>query len=142
MDKQTILATGATGLIGSRFVEMFKDKYDVVNMDLTTRVDITNVETFTPFFDAHRDAKALIHLAAFTDTAKATLSPVTKAASATRSTSTAPKTSRSFAKSEVSTSSTSPLTLFLTVKKIRPIPRTTWSVPSTGMARPRLWRKR
>jgi nucleoside-diphosphate-sugar epimerase len=28
---QTILATGATGLIGSRFVEMFRDKYDVVN---------------------------------------------------------------------------------------------------------------
>jgi dTDP-4-dehydrorhamnose reductase len=40
-------------------------------MDLTTGVDITNVATFTPFFDAHPDAKALVHLAAFTDTAKA-----------------------------------------------------------------------
>lgn len=67
----TILATGATGLIGSRFVEMFRDKYNVVNMDLTTGVDITKVETFKPFFDAHGDAKALIHLAAFTDTNKA-----------------------------------------------------------------------
>lgn len=67
---QTILATGATGLVGSRFVEMFKDKYNVVNMDLTTGVDITKVETFAPFIDAHPDAKFLIHLAAFTDTNK------------------------------------------------------------------------
>lgn len=70
---QKILATGATGLIGSRFVEMFEGKYTVINMDLTTGVDITKVETFAPFFDAHSDAKALIHLAAFTDTTKSAL---------------------------------------------------------------------
>ena len=68
---QTILATGATGLVGSRFVEMFQDKYNVINMDLTTGVDITQAETFKPFFDAHKDAKVLIHLAAFTDPNKA-----------------------------------------------------------------------
>lgn len=68
---QTILATGATGLVGSRFVEMFADKYNVINLDLTTEVDITQAETFKPFFDAHQDAKVLIHLAAFTDTNKA-----------------------------------------------------------------------
>lgn len=66
-----ILATGATGLVGSRFVEMFKDKYNVINMDLTTGVDITKVETFAPFIAEHKEAKFLIHLAAFTDTAKA-----------------------------------------------------------------------
>ncbi len=69
--KQTILATGATGLVGSRFVEMFVGKYDVINMDLTTGVDITQVETFTPFIAKHPDAKVLIHLAAFTDTNQA-----------------------------------------------------------------------
>lgn len=69
--KIKILATGATGLVGSRFVEMFSDKYEVVNLDLTTGVDITNVATITPFFAAHPDAKHLIHLAAFTDTNKA-----------------------------------------------------------------------
>lgn len=69
--KIKILATGATGLVGSRFVEMFADKYEVVNLDLTTGVDITNVATITPFFAAHKDAKHLIHLAAFTDTNKA-----------------------------------------------------------------------
>lgn len=69
--KQQILATGATGLVGSRFVEMFSDKYEVINMDLTTGVDITKAETFAPFIDSHPDAKFLIHLAAFTDTNKA-----------------------------------------------------------------------
>lgn len=69
--KQTILATGATGLVGSRFVELFQDKYTVANMDLSTGVDITKPETFKPFFDAHQDAKVLLHLAAFTDTNKA-----------------------------------------------------------------------
>lgn len=68
---QQILATGATGLVGSRFIEMFKDKYEVINMDLTTGVDITKVDTFAPFIDSHPDAKFLIHLAAFTDTNKA-----------------------------------------------------------------------
>lgn len=71
MIQQTILMTGATGLVGSRFLELFSDKYQVVNMDLTTGVDITRVETFKPFFDQNQDAKFLIHLAAFTDTAKA-----------------------------------------------------------------------
>lgn len=69
--KIKVLATGATGLVGSRFVEMFADKYDVINMDLTTGVDITKAETFKPFFDLHPDAVSLIHLAAYTDTNKA-----------------------------------------------------------------------
>lgn len=68
--KTKILATGTTGLIGSRFTEMFENKYEVINLDLTTGVDITKEETFRPFFDQHQDAKALIHLAAFTDTNK------------------------------------------------------------------------
>ncbi len=67
---QKILATGATGLVGSRFVEMFSDKYDVVNLDLTTGVDITKPETIKSVIDIHPDAKIMIHLAAFTDTNK------------------------------------------------------------------------
>lgn len=68
---QQILATGATGLVGSRFVEMFGDKYDVINMDLTTGVDITKIETIKAVMDKSPEAKVLIHLAAFTDTNKA-----------------------------------------------------------------------
>lgn len=69
--KTPIFATGATGLIGSRFIEMFGDKYDVYNMDLTTAVDITDMDSLRVFITAHPDAKSLIHLAAFTDTNKA-----------------------------------------------------------------------
>lgn len=68
---QQILATGATGLVGSRFIEMFKDEFDVINLDLTTGVDITRPETFAPFIASHHSAKVLIHLAAFTDMNKA-----------------------------------------------------------------------
>ena len=42
MTKQTLLMTGATGLVGSRFVEMYDSKYDVHNADLTTGIDITS----------------------------------------------------------------------------------------------------
>lgn len=62
--------TGATGLVGSRFVEMYKDKYEIYNMDLTTPVDITSLKSVQDFVVSHR-APALIHLAAFTNTAQA-----------------------------------------------------------------------
>lgn len=63
--------TGASGLVGSRFVEMYQDKYEIFNMDLTTGVDITNLETLQSFVVGHSSAKVLIHLAAFTDTNQA-----------------------------------------------------------------------
>ena len=66
-----ILATGATGLVGSRFVEMFSDQYQVANMDLTTGVDITDRSSLEKFILDHPDAKLLLHLAAFTDTNRA-----------------------------------------------------------------------
>lgn len=65
---QKILATGATGLVGSRFVELYQAEFEVINMDLTTGVDITNPETIKPVISANPDAKVLLHLAAFTDT--------------------------------------------------------------------------
>jgi len=65
-----VLATGATGLVGSRFVEMFADDYEVANMDLTTGVDITDKTSIDKFVAAN-PADVLIHLAAFTDTNRA-----------------------------------------------------------------------
>lgn len=67
---QTILATGAIGLVGSRFLEMFKDKYEVANIDILSGVDITNKDSVEQFVSSH-PAKVLLHLAAFTDTNKA-----------------------------------------------------------------------
>ncbi len=71
MTKPKIFMTGATGLVGSRFVELYGDRYDIVNMDLTTGVDITDISTFEGVISQHPDATSLIHLAAFTDTDKA-----------------------------------------------------------------------
>lgn len=65
-----ILATGAVGLVGSRFLEMYKDKYEVSNIDILSGVDITDKTSVEQFVDAH-PANTLIHLAAFTDTNKA-----------------------------------------------------------------------
>ncbi len=65
-----ILATGATGLVGSRFLEMYGEKYEIVNLDLTTGVDITDKSSLESFIQAH-PADSLIHLAAFTDANRA-----------------------------------------------------------------------
>lgn len=69
--KQKVFATGATGLIGSRFVEMYSEQFEVVNLDLTTGVDITDLSSIEKLLDQHTDATAIFHLAAFTDTNKA-----------------------------------------------------------------------
>ena len=68
--KKPLLMTGATGLVGSRFAEMFADTYDVANIDLATGVDITDIASIEKFVTAH-PSESLIHLAAFTDTNKA-----------------------------------------------------------------------
>jgi dTDP-4-dehydrorhamnose reductase len=68
--KKKILMTGASGLVGSRFIEMYADKYDIGNLDLTTGVDILNPDSLRVYLDAN-PGEVLIHLAAFTDTAGA-----------------------------------------------------------------------
>lgn len=62
--------TGASGLVGTRFVDMFANKYEIFNLDLTNNVDITSYDSVINYLDAHQ-AGTLIHLAAFTDTDKA-----------------------------------------------------------------------
>lgn len=71
MTKQTVFMTGATGLVGSRFVEMYQNNYKVINIDLATGVDITDLSSIEKIIKANPNAKHLIHLAAFTDTNKA-----------------------------------------------------------------------
>jgi len=70
VSKPLILTTGASGLVGSRFLELYQDRFETINMDLTTGVDITNFKDLSSFIAAH-PASTLIHLAAFTDTAAA-----------------------------------------------------------------------
>ena len=68
--KKPLLMTGATGLVGSRFVEMFADKYQVANIDLASGIDITNRDHVAKFIAGYQ-TDVLIHLAAFTNTAEA-----------------------------------------------------------------------
>ncbi|GAB4027698.1 MAG: dTDP-4-dehydrorhamnose reductase [Candidatus Microgenomates bacterium] len=70
MQKPSLILTGATGLVGSRFVELYSDQFEIHNLDLATGVDITQADQVESFIASH-PSTALIHLAAFTDTAKA-----------------------------------------------------------------------
>lgn len=70
MASSSLLITGASGLVGSRFVELYRHKYKIYNLDLKTGVDITQSESIAQFIKSH-PATALIHLAAFTNTGEA-----------------------------------------------------------------------
>jgi dTDP-4-dehydrorhamnose reductase len=69
-NKPTILGTGLSGMIGSRLVEMFVQKFNFVNLDLATGVDITNFESVNQVLSKHKST-TVIHFAAFTDVSKA-----------------------------------------------------------------------
>ncbi len=66
MHKPTVLVTGLSGLIGTRFLELYGNDFNLINVDLTTGVDITNQEQVTTCF-ASAKASAVIHLAAYTN---------------------------------------------------------------------------
>lgn len=70
MAKIPLLGTGLTGLVGSKFVELFSDTYEFKNLDLSVGVDITNMQDVVNAVVDH-PAKAIVHFAAFTDVTKA-----------------------------------------------------------------------
>lgn len=61
-----ILGTGLDGLVGSRIVELLKDKYEFENLSLATGVDITNKNSVSGRIKSS-DAQIVLHLAAKTD---------------------------------------------------------------------------
>lgn len=65
-----VLGTGLSGLVGSRIVQKISSKYNFTNLDLTTKVDITNLNQIEQKISCSK-ADILIHLAAFTDVDKA-----------------------------------------------------------------------
>ncbi|MBQ6449522.1 NAD(P)-dependent oxidoreductase [bacterium] len=64
-----IIVTGARGLVGTRFLANYRDKYDIVTLGSSheQRVDITDREALLTALKEHSDAQALIHLAAYTN---------------------------------------------------------------------------
>ena len=69
-NKPVVIGTGLSGMIGSRFTELYANDFEFVNLDLTTGVDITNTQQVESALSKHQDA-TVIHLAAFTDVSKA-----------------------------------------------------------------------
>lgn len=70
MDKLKIFGTGLSGMIGSRFTEMFAADFEFINLDLATGVDITKIDQVEEVLGKN-PGTIVIHLAAFTDVSKA-----------------------------------------------------------------------
>lgn len=69
MSKIPLITTGANGLVGSKFLQLFADKYQVDSLELshpTHPVDITDLSAVMTAFE-NSQAETVIHLAAFTD---------------------------------------------------------------------------
>ena len=69
--KQKIIGTGLSGLVGSRIVELLKDKFEFIDFSLDTGVNVLDKDNLATAFEKNKDAVAVLHLAAFTDTASA-----------------------------------------------------------------------
>lgn len=70
MTKEKILMTGATGLVGSKFVDLYGDKYEIIDLgrdENGARVDITDLAALEEAVQKFPEAKIILHLAAYTD---------------------------------------------------------------------------
>jgi dTDP-4-dehydrorhamnose reductase len=70
MANTSIIGTGLSGLVGSKFSELYKDTYQLTNLDLSIGVDILNEQQVMNAVQ-NSNASAIIHMAAFTDVNKA-----------------------------------------------------------------------
>ncbi len=68
MTKPKIIGTGLSGLVGTRIVELLKDKFEFIDFSLDTGVNLLDKESLTKAFETNKDAVAVLHMAAFTDT--------------------------------------------------------------------------
>ena len=66
-----IIGTGLSGLVGSRIVELLSDRHDFVDFSLDSGIDITDKSLLEKAFRKNREARVVLHLAAFTDVDKA-----------------------------------------------------------------------
>lgn len=64
--RQPILATGLSGLVGSRVKEVLEDTVEFTDLSLTTGVDITDIDSVAGIV-RDSEAKIILHMAAKTD---------------------------------------------------------------------------
>jgi len=65
--RKKIIATGISGLVGSRITEILGDKFQFISFSLDSGVDITDFNLLKLKLARFSDAKTVLHLAAFTD---------------------------------------------------------------------------
>jgi dTDP-4-dehydrorhamnose reductase len=68
--KTKIIATGLSGLIGSRINKLLSDRYQFLNLSLPN-FDILGYSALEKIFEKSPQTKIVLHLAAFTDVSKA-----------------------------------------------------------------------
>jgi len=68
MNKPKIIGTGLSGLVGSRIVELLKEKFEFIDFSLDTGVNVLDQQSLSQAFEKNKDAVAVLHMAAFTDT--------------------------------------------------------------------------
>lgn len=66
--KPKVVGTGLSGLVGSRIVELLKDRFEFIDLSLDTGVSVLDKDQLQEAFEKNKDAIAILHLAAFTDT--------------------------------------------------------------------------
>ncbi len=69
--KPKVIVTGLSGLLGSEMARMAGNKFELVNVDITEGIDITDYRQLAEVVARHADATAVVHLAAFTDVSRA-----------------------------------------------------------------------
>lgn len=70
MPKAILIGSGLSGMIGSRFTQMFSADFDFINLDLTNNIDITRSVQIDQILSQY-PSTTVIHLAAFTDVSQA-----------------------------------------------------------------------
>jgi len=69
MNKERVYVTGSAGLVGSRFVEKFNDKYNLLTPEID-ELNILNKEVLDSFFQKEKPG-ILVHFAAYTNVGEA-----------------------------------------------------------------------
>lgn len=70
MANEKILVTGASGMVGGRFVETYKDPENLLTPDLDV-FDMTQPESVANYFSTHPEIGTVINLAAYTNVSEA-----------------------------------------------------------------------
>lgn len=65
-EKLKVIGTGLSGLVGSRVVELLRNRYEFEDLSLETRVDITQKQIVEQKI-SKTEAKVILHMAAVTD---------------------------------------------------------------------------